>query len=305
MRKIALLIWVCLLCACSVEAPYSTSSDTKIQIDVRQVSAGYAQAEFTPDRDAYYLVAIDEVVEGVDPHKIERTFMQLALDSAYMVYVNWRYAKMMSGTPVHQIAPFQSHSLQYGHTDHFVYFLKPNTDYWVYAFAVDPEANRPVSHLSLQTIHTLPKSQTVCHFRYRVKGLWDYVYPYDKTNTTILSDFPYVGATMDSVTLRRRCEESQLYFPALFFADSLQRVMDQHLYDYRILHGIYAHYNDGVGDGTSVTEFEEGKTYYTAFAGVDGALVPGMDQNAVYRFTWHEDLDTVFPFSAALGWHEW
>jgi hypothetical protein len=62
-----------------------------------------------------------------------------------------------------------------------------------------------------------------------------------------------------------------------------------------------------VGDGTSPTLFEVGKTYYTAMAALDAPLVFPLPQNIynIYRFTWTgEDMDTVFlPQNSMLG--EW
>lgn len=306
MKKI-LYIAIILLTAvgCSPDSPYSTSPDTTIDMSIPQVSAGYLEAHFRPDRDAYYLVAVDTVVPGIDPLKIESRFMQEALDSAYRTYQAWREEQLQSGLPEHQVARFRSHSLQYGNTRHFAYFLRPNTDYWVYAFSVDPENIRPVSHLFIQTVHTLPKSPVICYFQYRIRGQWDFVYPWDATLMNINTTFPYAAATLDSVTLRQLCDERGISSPARFFADSLARIIAAKPTGYRILHGIYAHNNDGWGDDNSYTMFDEGVTYYTAFAGVDGGLPVDKHQQALYRFTWHEKMDTIFPFSAMLSWDEW
>lgn len=306
MKKI-LYIAIVLLTAvgCSPDSPYSTSPDTTIAISVRQLSAGYIEAAFTPDRDAYYLVAVDTVVPGIDPTAIEKLFMQMAVDSAYRTYQAWREEQEASGVPEHQIARFRSHSLQYGTTRHYAYFLRPNTDYWIYAFSVNPENHQPVSRLFVRTVHTLPESPVICYFQYRIRDQWDYVYPLDATLMNIHTAFPYVAATVDSVTVRRVCAERGISSPALFFLDSLEHVMATRPDDYRILHGIYAHNNDGIGDGSSDTHFVDGETYYTAFAGVDGSTRPGRHQSAVYRFTWHERMDTVFPFSAMLAIDEW
>lgn len=305
MKKIVnLMMAILLLVACSPEAPYSTDGDTVVKIEVKQIKSGYVCVSFTPDRDAYYLVSIDKVVPGLNPHKMERTFMQLALDSAYMTYVTWRYHQMLNGVPAHQVAPFQSHALQYGHTEFYAYYLEPDTEYWIYAFAVNPEANRPTSRLFIHTIRTEGTSSTICRFRYRVKGYWDYVYPLDSLGN-LLNDFPYMVGTLDSVEMRRRCIEGGFASPAVFFADSINRVLKEQDMNSRVLWGIYAHNNDGIGDGTSSTLFEEGHTYYTAMAGVDGQLYPGKDQNALFRFTWHENMDTIFSPASSLRWHEW
>lgn len=285
------------LSACNPEAPYSLKNDTKITIKVEQTSAGFVESSFSPSRDVYYLTSLEKVKEGRNPESYEKQFMQLALDSAYDYYLSWRRSLLEQGVPVHQIASFKDHCLEYGKTTYSFYYLEPDTDYWLFAFAVDPETNKAVSRLFLDTIHTLESSKIKCHFRYRIRGTWDYVYP-ENEKGEILSNFPYSGATVDSLTLRERMVAS----PAAFFLDSLRTLFEQRN-EAQIYTGIIAHNNDGVGNGSSPTVFVEGKTYYTAIAGVDGSLNP--DQRAIYRFVWHEGMDTVFTESSRLdetGW---
>ena len=64
----------------------------------------------------------------------------------------------------------------------------------------------------------------------------------------------------------------------------------------RILYGIYAHENNGVGDGTSTTHFKEGTTYYTAMAALDAPLVFPLPRNIynIYRFTWMGDSTNLY-----------
>lgn len=301
-RYFAYILFVAALVACNPEAPYTLDADASVEIKVHQVSAGFIEAEFVPDREAYYMVAADRVVAGIDPQKYSKQFMQMALDSAYKEYIGWRYDLLRDGVPVHQIAKFKDHALQYGSTRYFANYLEPNTDYWVYAFVVNPETNKAVSKLFYQTVHTKEKSVVACQFRYRIKDTWDYVYPIDTANN-IISNFPYAGATMDSVALWEAVADwpEELRSPAAFFTDSLHRMIRNHNYDARILYGVYAHNNNGYGDGTSSTCFKEGVTYYTAFAGVDGGDVSG--QNGIYKFTWHPDMDTIFEPRQSLGFN--
>lgn len=304
-RVLVYVLFAMALVACKTEAPYKLDADTVIKIDIRQVSAGFAEGEFTPDREAYYLVSIDKVVPDINPMAYSKQFMQLALDSAYKEYISWRYNLLALGVPVHQIATFKDHALQYGSSHYFANYLDPNSDYWVYAFAVNPETNKPVSKLFMETIHTKEKSEVPCRFRYRIKDYWDYVYPIDTITGDILPNFPYAVATIDSVSLRKVLADwpEAMQYPANFFVDSLQKLLKKRDYNARILYGVYAHNNNGVGDGTSDTEFEEGITYYTGMGGVDGGLVEG--QNGIYKFTWHEGMDTVFEPKQTLGWNRW
>lgn len=294
------------LVACSPEPPYELDAETKIQIDLHQVSAGFIEVEFTPDRQVYYLAAIDKVIPGVNPADYAGQFMQLALDSAYKEFINWRYELLLKAVPVHQIANFKDHALQYGNTNYFAPYLEPDTDYWLYAFVVNPETNKAVSDLFLKTIHTKAKSEIPCKFRYRIKDTWDYIYPIDTITGQTISNFPYAASTMDSVALAQYIAAHPDLMPptpAGFFTDSLHRQIQNRSESSRVLYGVYAHNNNGYGDGTSSTCFEDGVTYYSAFAGVDGGLVEG--QNGIYKFTWHPGLDTVFEPSQSLGWQDW
>lgn len=304
-RVLVYVLFVAALMACNPEAPYTLDKDSQIKIDVRQLSAGFLEAEFTPNSLAYYLVSADKVVPDTDPETYSKQFMQLVLDSAYKEYINWRYDLLYMGVPVHQIASFKDHALQYGSTHYFANYLDPDSDYWLYAFVVNPETNKPVSKLFMQTVHTKVRSEIPCRFRYRIRGSWDYVYPIDTITGEILPDFPYAVATIDSVSLRKAVADwdPEMQSPAFFFVDSLLHLLKNRDKHARILYGVYAHNNDGYGDGTSNTYFEEGVTYYTGMGGVDGGLVEG--QNGIYKFTWHEGMDVVFEPEQTLGWKRW
>jgi hypothetical protein len=187
------------------------------------------------------------------------------------------------------VADFASYALQYGNTDHHFTLLKPSTTYWVYAFVVDPNSNKPVGTLFVKTITTTATSQVPMWFEYRVEGQWDYVYPKD-TLGEINSYTPWVGETIDSITLREQGWET----PGDYFLSLFDEVYKGN-YD-RILYGIYAHENDGEGDGTSRTQFEMGKTYYTGMSALDAPLIYPLDKNTydIYRFTWTGDSTKLY-----------
>ena len=137
-------------------------------------------------------------------------------------------------------------------------------------------------------------------FEYRVEGQWDYVYPKD-TLGEINSYTPWVGETIDSLTLREQGWET----PGEYFLSLFDKVYDG---DYkRILYGIYVHENNGEGDGTSVTNFELGHTYYTGMASLDARLTIPLDTNLydMYRFTWMGDSTKLYftPVNSMSG--EW
>ena len=250
MRRWLPIVLCAVFAACNPEV-VSHTKDVEISIDVEQVSAGFAQVRFSTNKEAFYLISIQPTKENIDPQKIAKTFMLLSLDSAYADYLYWRNKQLQQNIPF--VADFSSHSLQYGDIKHFFTLLQPNTDYWVYAFVVDPRTNKPAGKLFVETITTDSVSRIPVQFEYRVDGYWDYIYPVDSTGA-IVSTIPWVGETMDSITIR----EGGWRVPGEYFFDRFKNVYYE---DYeRILYGIYAHENNGVGDGTSTTQFKEGTT---------------------------------------------
>lgn len=268
--------------ACDPEVEAHTS-DVKIDIQVQHVSAGYVNVDFTTNKRAFYLTGIHPIREDIkDIQLYAKQFMLLALDSAYVDYLYWRNKQLQQLTPF--VADFASYALDYGNTNHYFTLLQPNTDYWLYAFVVDPTSNKPAGQLFVTTITTLETSNTPVFFDYRIEDQWDYVYPKDQYGN-INSYTPWVGETIDSLTLR----EQNWRVPGEYFFERFKYVYNNP-YD-RILYGIFAHHNDGSYDGTTATKYEVGKTYYTAMAALDAPLVFPLPKDIynVYRFTWMGD----------------
>lgn len=297
MRRLLPLLLCAIFAACNPDVVAYTE-DVEITIDVEQVSAGFAQVRFSTNKEAFYLISIQPTQEGINPHDIAKTFMLLSLDSAYADYLYWRNKQLQQYIPF--VADFSSHSLQYGDIKHFFTLLQPSTEYWVYAFVVDPNTNKPAGKLFLETITTDSVSRIPVQFEYRIDGCWDYIYPVDSAGE-ILSTIPWVGETMDSLSIR----EGGWRVPGEYFFDRFKNVYYEE-YD-RILYGIYAHENNGVGDGTSVTNFEVGKTYYTAMAALDAPLVFPLPRSIynVYRFTWMGDSTSLYFTPAESMDGEW
>ncbi len=284
----AMCIGVCLIsfAACNPEVAAYTEG-VEIMIDIEQVSAGFAQVSFSTNKEAFYLISIQPTQEGVDPQQIAKTFMLLSLDSAYVDYLYWRNKQLQQYIPF--VADFSSHSLQYGDITHFFTLLQPKTEYWVYAFVVDPNTNKPAGKLFVETITTDSISTIPLQFEYRVDGYWDYIYPVDSTGK-VVSTIPWVCETIDSISIR----EGGWRVPGEYFFSRFKNVYYE---DYeRILYGIYAHENDGVGDGTSATHFQEGVTYYTGMAALDAPLAFPLPRNIynIYRFTWQGDTTNFY-----------
>lgn len=271
-RIILLLIPFSLfLCpACSTpEAPWTTNN-VEIKMAIQTVSAGFIECEFSTNKNAYYFVKAEPARKGYNPLDHPKQFMTLTLDSANLEYLTWRHQLLEEEAA--SIATFANHSLQYGNTHHFFTALEPGTDYWVYAFVVNPDKLEPAGKLYFTTVKTADSTVLDVHFEYRVLGSWDYVYPVDSTGN-IYDRFPYVAATKDSAEIAKNDDEAINYFNDYFLN------MMRHKLTENILYGVKASHNDGED---SYVEFEEGHTYYTAIAGWDGLI----GRNVIYKFTW-------------------
>ena len=273
---LSIFIFQFLFPSCDPEAKWVTG-DVDIHMTVNTVSAGFVECSFSTNREAYYLIAIEQAREGVNPLDRPKQFMMLALDSANVEYLKWRNERLKQGE--FNIAPFASHALQYGDVDYFFTGLLPGNDYWIYAFVVNPETLQPSGKLHLQKVTTADDSQLEVHFDYRIKGRWDYIYPMD-TLGNIYSRFPYIATTRDSLTLVGEGLSDDGDAVLYFVAWMMDRFLDPSLAN--ILYGVYAVENDG---WQSSEDFQEGHTYYTAIGGYDGSF----KQTTIYKFVWTGD----------------
>ncbi len=262
-----------LVLACNPEAKWATK-DVTITITPYTVSAGYVECSFTTDKEAYYLVACVPAVPGYDPTRPEnqKQFMMLALDSANVEYISWRYDLLKEGE--FNIAPLASHCLQYGNIDHFFTHLTPDKDYWIYAFVVNPDTQEPAGRLFLQRVRTAPTSVVDVHFEYRVRGSWDYIYPLNPDGK-INNHFPYFAATVDSAYLA----EERDHMSPVDYMEELFTLYAESKYQEFIRYGVQVTLNDGFN---SDEEFQAGHTYYTAIVSFDGFI----GHNVIYRFHW-------------------
>ena len=295
---IVILALVCLV-SCKPDEVVAHTNNVEIDIQIKQVSAGFANVEFSTSKEAFYLTGIHPVREDIeDIHEVAKPFMLLALDSAYVDYLYWRNQQLQVLTPF--VTDFASYALQYGNTNQYFTMLRPMTNYWVYAFVVDVTTNKPSGKLYIEELTTDSTSDVAMWFEYRVEGQWDYVYPKD-TLGEINSYTPWVGETIDSLSLR----EMGYGTPAEYF---LERFEEVYRGDYkRILYGIYAHENNGEGDGTSNTKYEAGRTYYTGMSSLDAPLTYPLKKNLydIYRFTWTGDSTKLYFTPADCTGGEW
>ncbi|MBO7458719.1 MAG: hypothetical protein J6T80_05650 [Paludibacteraceae bacterium] len=280
-KRLSLFVVLCslLFASCNPEAPWTTKK-VEISMKVETVSAGFVECSFATNKEAYYYIDITPMREGYDPMTQQKQFMSLALDSADIEYREWRSELLKKGE--FNVAPFASHMLQYGPVDHFFTGLLPNTKYWIYAFAVNPETLKPAGRLNLISVTTTDESVVNVHFDYRVKGRWDYIYPVDSLGN-INARFPYIASTIDSTLLHNKFPDIS---PQVFF---MYWMLDLFISpeDADVLYGVKAVYNDGYN---SWMDFEEGHTYYTAIGGFDGSF----KQYTLYRFSWEGDSTELY-----------
>lgn len=275
-KWLRLIIFIFIPCSllltpsCNPEARWETK-DVEIEMTVKNVSAGFVECDFKTNKEAYYYVNITPVREGYDPMSQQKQFMTLELDAANMAYIEWRNTLLKAGE--FTIAPFASHSLQYGDVEYFFTGLDPETEYWIYAFVVNPEKLVPAGRLYLQRVRTRLDSSMDIHFSYRIKGEWSYIYPLDE-NGHINNHFPYLTHTIDSLEL----EELGYDDPVMFGVDWVLYFFI-HPEDADVNYGVKAVSNDG---WSSYTEFKEGHTYYTVISGFDGIY----ENSTLYKFTW-------------------
>lgn len=285
------------LASCNPEVKAVSGMKVKVTIQEEVVSSGFMSFHFESSEEAYYHVGIVPVEQAPDTSRSSsvRTFMALMLDKAYADYLYWRSDLLEQGTPY--VAEFPTHSLQYGAVDYNFTLLTPDTEYMVFAFVVDAKTNKPDGRLFTHYVRTEPLSlyEEAIQFEYRVRGYWDYIYPVSILGD-ILSWVPWVGATVDSLELMTI---EQLSCPAEYFVNEFTELFEYKEFD-RIHFGIYAHENNGIGDGSSTTYFEEGHTYYTAIALMDGYL--SATASAIYKFRWQgNDTQLYFTPDQTIG----
>ncbi|MBP3575039.1 MAG: hypothetical protein J6J55_00935, partial [Paludibacteraceae bacterium] len=84
MRLLGYGVWVIGMigfASCNPDVEAHTKN-VDITIQVEEVSAGYARVNFSTNKRAFYLTGIQPVRENIDPMKVAKQFMLLALDSA-------------------------------------------------------------------------------------------------------------------------------------------------------------------------------------------------------------------------------
>ena len=115
---IMLLVLAC-MASCKPDEVVAHTNNVEIVIEIKRVSAGYANVEFSTNKKAFYLTGIHPVREDIeDIQKVAKQFMLLALDSAYVNYLYWRNQQLQVMTPF--VTDFASYALQYGNTNQYL-----------------------------------------------------------------------------------------------------------------------------------------------------------------------------------------
>lgn len=267
------LVLAALAASCSKDAVYNILN-VSIKNEIDDISRGHIHASFTPNRDAWYMTGLLEKSDEYNPEKYPDHFMVLMLDSLYREYLDWRYEYLKDEVPY--IADFASHSLNYGNTEKNFEGLKPDTDYWLYSFVVDPESNSHVGELFLNTVHTLDKSSFGnIFFSAQIVDQAINAYVLDKKGGSIKDKVPFLFEMIDSVALRDSYPEGPV-------EDAIQNYQEE-MYD---LYKQYDLINWVVSYGKISIDWSEylenNETLYLALGVVDA----GLSNKTCYKFKW-------------------
>jgi len=289
---VILAVAIFMLLGCKSYAPYETKN-ISLDVQLLDVSAGYARVKITPSKDTYYYVGMIELDSGqTSPAQDASHFMTLQLDQANIDYLNWRHDLLEKNVPY--VASFVDHVLYYGTLEHTLVHLIPGRNYMLFAFVVDPITITPVGELFYKTFVTTDSSYKDIYFDYRIDDWWDFVYPVDSAGE-INSYHPYMVSTVTQDSLLAHFLNDTvdaLHKPYCYFWLFLG-AHNYILLDYgRIEYGVYsASHKDAELAPDSVT-FNPGTTYYTCIFSADGMV--NQKQFQSYKFTWQPGMKQTF-----------
>ena len=281
MKRIALVLaaLLLLLAGCKTESKYHLLG-VKFEIEIATVTKGYVHAYFYPSTVAYYVTGCMPVNDWYDPVNKPDQFMTLMVDSLYVEYLDWRYDYLKNQEDY--IADFASHSLQYGDSERYFQDLQPDTDYWVYAFVVDPGTKEPFDQLWLTTVRTDSLSAYRAWFDTRVQGSYFYMYPREAEDGAILETVPYTGGIVDALDL---VEDIPWPLDIEGKLDKYSERAYELAVDYGILDDITY---TGVKQINYAGRFKSGHIYYIIIGELQGGIV----NRAYYRFSYDPLLHT-------------
>lgn len=236
--------------SCSDKAEFiSGYTPIKISVENNAIRATQLKVSIEPENDKVYYFC-DVVEKSVHtPGQGDLRFMQLTLDSLYRDYIDWRYQLLRENA--NYVAPFSSHCLSYGKDYRIFLNLKPNTNYYVYAYCVNPETNQPIGGLYTLPIKTTEVKPSTMTFTWERKGTHVAVTP---SNDEELYIWDVVEEEMltewyDSDPEEYLKEYVEAYIAMDMLRDDICQSITGFNFDYM---------------------FQEGGTYYFIVAGYDG-----------------------------------
>lgn len=180
MKKTILLIaMACALAACNIEAPYITEAKG-LTFEANNIMGTQMTVHCTPEDDrSYYYFSLMTQTEYKELDMTDGHFMTIMLDSLYRNYLDWRRDLLYNNEEY--IMSFRNHSFHYGHASQFFTNLKPETDYVIYGFVINPEdIQLPIGKLYTQNVRTTKVindvSPMVIDFRYDISPKIDTTY---------------------------------------------------------------------------------------------------------------------------------
>lgn len=277
MRKFAAIISaLILLGACTTKSKYHLYS-AELDIELLDITPGYIYARFYSTEVTYYVTGCMKVNDQYDPVGKPRQFMTLMVDSLYQDYLRWRYDYLKDQEDY--IADFASHSLQYGESEKYFQNLEPCTNYWIYAFVVDPDKKEPSTDVIwMETVTTDSLAIHRAYFDTRIQGTYFYMYPRSEENGPILEDVPYTGVVVDSASV------ADIYPPKTpdSFMASLDRYLDMTYISAVELKTLPSITYTGVKQVNYSGRWEHGKVYYILTGEIQGGIV----NRAFFRFVY-------------------
>lgn len=297
MRKSGVILAAVLLliaAGCTTKSKYHLFG-VKFDIDVNEVTRGYIHVNFRPSTVAHYVTGCMKVNDDYDPVEKSEQFMTLMVDSLYQDYLKWRYDYLKN--QIDYIADFASHSLQYGDSEKYFQDLEPDTDYWVYAFVVDPYSKEPFDDLWLLTVHTDSLAAYRAWFDTRFQGNYLYLYPREYEGGPILEDIPYTAAILDSLEVMYSYTD-----PGEPFIDKLNAYSD-HVFEVAKKFDILETFSyTGVRQVEFGNSWASGNSYYIFMAEIQGDLC----NRAYYRFVYDpsKHAQEVTPYWRDPHWTE-
>lgn len=161
MKKILLILFATMgLMACETRAPYITT-DTPLHFEATDVMGTQMtiNAWAEDDRAYFYFDLIEkdtlDAINMSDEH-----LMTLILDKLYQNYLNWRFDYLVKDEEY--IASFESRTFFHGKSHRFCFNLKPETEYVMFGFCVNPDnVQKPIGKLYRQPVSTTPVNYDV------------------------------------------------------------------------------------------------------------------------------------------------